>query len=60
VKCLKTCNGHTPLVVIAEKYGPELEVADVNVGGNDWITYLEDHEQLENLLGRRLFNKSSS
>jgi CheY-like chemotaxis protein len=47
-------DGHTPLVVVAEKYGADLEGTDVNVGGNDWITYLEDHEQLKNLLARLL------
>ena len=47
-------NGHTPLVVMAEKYGEDLEGTDVNVEGNDWITYLEDHGQLENLLARLL------
>ena len=47
-------DGHTPLVVIAEKYGPELEGTDVCVSGNDWITYLEEHDQLENLLHRLL------
>ena len=45
-------DGHTPLVVIAEKYGPDLEGTDVNVESNDWITYLEDHDQLKNLLAR--------
>lgn len=47
-------NGHTPLVVMAEKYGPELEGTDANAGTNDWIIYLEDHEQLKNLLARLL------
>jgi DNA-binding response OmpR family regulator len=47
-------DGHTPLVVMAEKYGEELEGTDVNVGGNDWITYPEDHDQLRNLLARLL------
>jgi DNA-binding response OmpR family regulator len=45
-----------PVVVMAEKYGADLEGTDVNVSGNDWITYLEDHEQLKNLLAR-LINK---
>ena len=45
-------DGHTPLVVMAEKYGPDLEGTDVNVSDNDWITYPEDHEQLERLLAR--------
>ncbi|HEX8494576.1 MAG TPA: hypothetical protein VF658_17150 [Pyrinomonadaceae bacterium] len=52
-------DGHTPLVVMAEKYGKDLEGTDVNVSGNDWITYPEDHEQLENLLAR-LLNKLSA
>ncbi|HEX8143378.1 MAG TPA: hypothetical protein VF553_12330 [Pyrinomonadaceae bacterium] len=47
-------DGHTPLVVMAEKYGQELEGTDVNVSGNDWITYPEDHDQLRNLLARLL------
>ena len=45
-------DGHTPLVVMAEKYGELLEGTDVNVSGNDWITYPEDANQLKNLLAR--------
>lgn len=45
-------DGHTPLVVMAEKYGEELEGRDVHVGGNAWVTYPEDHDQLKNLLAR--------
>jgi len=45
-------NGRTPLVVMAEKYGVDVEGTDVNVSGNDWVTYLEDHGQLKNLLHR--------
>ena len=52
-------DGHTPLVVLAEKFSRELEGTDVNVSGNDWITYLEDHDQLGNLLAR-LTNKDST
>jgi CheY-like chemotaxis protein len=51
-------DGHTPLVVMAEKYGADLEGTDVNVCDNDWITYLEDPKQLKNLLAR-LIPKSS-
>lgn len=51
-------DGHTPLVVMAEKYGDDLEGTDVNVSGNDWITYLEEHGQLENLLARLLLSPS--
>ena len=50
---------HTPLVVLAEKYGADLEGTDVNVSGNDWITYLEDHDQLKNLLAHLLRKQSS-
>lgn len=52
-------DGHTPLVVIAEKYGADLEGTDVNVSGHDWITYPEDAGQLKNLLAR-LLNKPST
>ena len=38
-------DGNTPLVVMAEKYGKDLEGTDENVGGNDWVFYLgEDPE----------------
>ena len=47
-------NGDTPLVVMAEKFGTDVEGTDVNVAGNDWITYLEDPGQLKNLLARLL------
>ena len=43
-------NGHTPLVVMAEKYGADVEGTNVRVGENDWVTYLEDPDQLKNLL----------
>jgi hypothetical protein len=43
----------TPLVVMAEKYGKDVEGTNVNVGGNDWIFYLGEHlDQLRNLLRR--------
>jgi len=46
-------NGPTPLVVMAEKYGKDVEGTDVNVEGNDWVHYLgEEPRQLENLLAR--------
>ena len=50
-------DGHTPLIVMAEKYGADLEGTDVNVGGNDWITYPEDAEQLQHLLARLINEK---
>ena len=45
-------DGATPLVVMPEKYGEDVEGTNVNVGGNDWITYPEDAEQLRDLLNR--------
>ncbi|HLL72240.1 MAG TPA: hypothetical protein VK363_12440 [Pyrinomonadaceae bacterium] len=45
-------DGHTPLVVIAEKYGADLEGTNANVDNNDWVTYLEEPDQLKNLLRR--------
>ena len=37
---------------MAERYDEDAEGTDVNVSDNDWITYLEDHEQLKRLLAR--------
>lgn len=47
-------DGHTPLVVMAERYGADVAGTDVNMGGNDWITYPEDPHQLRKLLARLL------
>lgn len=45
--------GHTPLVVMPEKYSKEVEGTDVNVEGNDWVHYLgEEPGQLKNLIAR--------
>ena len=46
-------NGQTPLVVMAEKYGKDVEGTEVNVGGNDWVFYLgEEPGQLRDFLAR--------
>lgn len=47
-------DGSTPLVIMAEKYGKDVEGTNVNVSDNDWITYLEDPDQLQNLLAQLL------
>jgi DNA-binding NtrC family response regulator len=54
-------NGHTPLVVMAEKVPKELAGQDVNVGRNDWVCYQgeDDSDQLQRLLARLLNNSSS-
>jgi DNA-binding response OmpR family regulator len=46
-------NGHTPLIVMAEKYDKDVEGTDVNVEGNDWVFYLgEEPGQLHDLIRR--------
>jgi DNA-binding response OmpR family regulator len=46
-------DGHTPLVVMPDKYDKDVEGTDVHVEGNDWIHYLgEEPGQLHNLLAR--------
>ncbi|MBD3885689.1 response regulator transcription factor [Phormidium tenue FACHB-886] len=39
-----------PIVILAEKYGVELEGQDIQLGESEYVTYLEDGEQLKNLL----------
>jgi CheY-like chemotaxis protein len=41
-----------PIVVIAEQYGVELEGQNIQVGEDEYVTYLEDGQQLKNLLYR--------
>jgi CheY-like chemotaxis protein len=43
---------HTPIVVMAEQYGEDMEGKDVLVGEIEYVTYLEDGEQLMNILHR--------
>jgi len=43
---------NTPIVVMAERYGEDMEGKDIKVGENEYVTYLEDGEQLMNLLHR--------
>lgn len=46
-------DGHTPLVVMPEKYDRKLEDTEVNVAGSDWVFYLgEEPDRLRNLLAR--------
>lgn len=47
-------DGRTPLVVLPESFGEEMEGRDVCVSGNDWVTYPEDALQLRDLLARLL------
>ncbi|HEY6186497.1 MAG TPA: hypothetical protein VIW80_02380 [Pyrinomonadaceae bacterium] len=43
-----------PIVVIAYKYGTDMEGRDVKAEENEWVSYLEDAEQLDRLLARLL------
>jgi CheY-like chemotaxis protein len=45
-------HGTTPIVIMAERYGEDMEGKDVKVGESDYVTYLEDGDQLMNLLQR--------
>jgi len=45
-----------PLVVIAFKFEAAMEGRNVNVLDDEWVTYLEDGEQLKHLLARLLNN----
>lgn len=48
-------DGRTPLVVMPEKYGKDVEGTEVNVEGNDWVFYLgEESGQLRDFLARLL------
>lgn len=48
-------DGRTPLVVMPERYGKDVEGTEVNVAGNDWVFYRgEESGQLRNLLARLL------
>jgi pyruvate/2-oxoacid:ferredoxin oxidoreductase alpha subunit len=42
----------TPIVVIAEKYGADMEGKNVEVDENEYVTYPEDGFQLHDLLAR--------
>ena len=45
-------DGSTPLVVIAERYDEKMEGRDVRAGEREWVTYMEDSDQLHALLRR--------
>lgn len=47
----------TPIVIIAEHYGTDLEGKDIQVGEREYVTYLEDGQQLMNLLCRLCCNR---
>lgn len=49
----------TPLIVMPENVPEELEGTDVNVGDNNWISYMEDADQLRRLMERLTLRKAA-
>lgn len=45
-------DGHTPLVVMAGNYGPDLEGTHVEVSPHDWVTYPGQADELYQLISR--------
>ncbi|MDX2214959.1 MAG: hypothetical protein SFY66_16850 [Oculatellaceae cyanobacterium bins.114] len=45
-------DSRVPILIMAERYGRELEGKDFQVGDNEYVTYLEDGQQLRRLLQR--------
>lgn len=43
-------DSQTPIVVMAERYGADLEGQNIRVGDSEYVTYLEDGEQLKSIL----------
>ncbi|OUL22131.1 hypothetical protein BV372_30915 [Nostoc sp. T09] len=46
---------HTPIVVMAEEYGIDMEGKNVKVGDSEYVVYLEDAQQLINFLRHLCF-----
>ncbi|UBF30438.1 hypothetical protein K9N68_35165 (plasmid) [Kovacikia minuta CCNUW1] len=40
----------TPILVMADDYGADLEGRDIQIGEHEYVTYLEDGEQLKGIL----------
>ncbi len=40
----------TPIIIIAEEYGEDLEGQNIQVGNNEYVSYLEDGQQLKVIL----------
>ncbi|MBD2096352.1 response regulator transcription factor [Trichocoleus sp. FACHB-591] len=45
-------DSRAPIVILAERYGPDLEGQDMQVGANEYVSYLEDGQQLQLILQR--------
>ena len=53
----RTGNLDIPIVVMASRYGADLEGQDVRISEKEYITYLETADQLPNLLARLIRRK---
>ena len=45
-------DSRTPIIIMAERYGTDLEGKDIQVGDNEYVSYLEDGQQLKTILQR--------
>lgn len=43
-------DSRTPIIVMAERYGADLEGQNIQMGDNEYVTYLEDGQQLKRIL----------
>jgi DNA-binding response OmpR family regulator len=53
-------DGTTPIIVLAAEYPKELEGKDILVGEQEYVTYLEEPDQLQHLLARLLPRRAST
>lgn len=45
-------DNRAPIIIMAEQYGEDLEGQDIQVGDNEYVSYLEDGQQLKVILQR--------
>lgn len=45
-------DSRTPIIVMAEDYGEDLEGQNIQMGENEYVTYLQDGQQLKDILQR--------
>lgn len=43
-------DSRTPIIVMAEDYGEDLEGQNIQMGENEYVTYLQDGQQLKDIL----------
>lgn len=45
-------DSRTPIIIMAEEYGEDMEGQNIQMGDNEYVAYLEDGQQLKNILYR--------